>query len=296
MTATQLVTSGDVRIAVYAWGKRPTKQRPRPTLVLVHGYPDSAEIWSDTAEVLAERFYVVAYDVRGAGLSTAPRGAKAYAFEHLTSDLRAVIDAVSPHQPVHLIGYDWGALQGWDALLSNELDGRIASFSAGAPSLDHVGHWFHERLRKPTPRHLKEFFGRALGSSYMAMFQIPFIPELTWKFGLGRTWSRVVSALEGIPVAARPSQTADGVNGLGLYRANLVQALLRPQSRTTDVPVQLIVMQNDPFVPTSLFEGMETTAPNLSRVEIAAGHWGLLSQPQALAEGISNFVLSIEAA
>ncbi len=37
----------------------------RPTVVLVHGYPDSKEVWSRVAPRLAERFHVVAYDVRG---------------------------------------------------------------------------------------------------------------------------------------------------------------------------------------------------------------------------------------
>ena len=45
----------------------------RPTVVLVHGYPDSKEVWSEVAARLAGRFHVVLYDVRGHGRSTAPR-------------------------------------------------------------------------------------------------------------------------------------------------------------------------------------------------------------------------------
>lgn len=37
----------------------------RPTVVLVHGYPDSKEVWSDVAVRLAEHWHVVLYDVRG---------------------------------------------------------------------------------------------------------------------------------------------------------------------------------------------------------------------------------------
>ncbi|MCL2728894.1 MAG: alpha/beta fold hydrolase, partial [Actinomycetia bacterium] len=39
----------------------------RPTVVLLHGYPDSKEVWSEVARRLAPRFHVVTYDVRGHG-------------------------------------------------------------------------------------------------------------------------------------------------------------------------------------------------------------------------------------
>lgn len=44
----------------------------RPTIVLVHGYPDSKEVWTDIAGQLADQWHVVLYDVRGHGRSTAP--------------------------------------------------------------------------------------------------------------------------------------------------------------------------------------------------------------------------------
>lgn len=43
-----------------------------PTVLLVHGYPDSKEVWSEVATRLAENFHVVLYDIRGHGRSTAP--------------------------------------------------------------------------------------------------------------------------------------------------------------------------------------------------------------------------------
>ncbi|HSW13351.1 MAG TPA: alpha/beta fold hydrolase [Solimonas sp.] len=294
LTPEQFVASGAVRLAVYRWGKRPTKQHPRPTLLLVHGYPDNASVWAALAELLAEHFDVVAYDVRGAGRSSAPRDTAGYAFEHLVADLQAVIDAVSPRQPVHLVAFDWGALQGWEALLSGRLEGRIASFSTAAPGLDHVGDWFQQRLRQPTPRHLAQALRRALGSSYMLAFQVPFLPELGWKLALGRVWHRLVSRLEGHDLQGHERQTADGVQGLGLYRANLLQPLLHPQQRRTEVPVQLLVMRRDPFVPREMYEGLEAVAPKLQRREFDAGHWWPQTRPQAVADGIASFVNSIE--
>jgi pimeloyl-ACP methyl ester carboxylesterase len=98
-----------------------------PTVILVHGYPDTQAVWSQVVESLADRFHVVTYDVRGAGGSTRPRPTKAYAMELLAADLRAVIERASPDRPVHLVGHDWGSIQSWGALTGGHLDGRIAS-------------------------------------------------------------------------------------------------------------------------------------------------------------------------
>lgn len=290
------VESEGVRLAVYTWGRRPTARQPRATLLLVHGYPDNAEVWTAVAEQLAKRYFVVAYDVRGAGRSSAPRGTAAYALNHLVDDLAAVADALSPDAPVHLVGHDWGALQGWEALLSERLAGRIASYSTAAPSLDHAGLWFQKRLGKPTPRNLLECASQVMGSAYIMMFQLPLLPELAWKLLVGRNWPRLLARIDGIQTEARPTQTADGQHGLGLYRANVLPRLRHPQPRRTEVPVQLLVMQRDPFVPARLFECVADWTPNLRRTVIDAGHWAPLSHPQAFAAAVSEFVTSVEEA
>ncbi len=61
------VTSGEVELSVVEYG-----DPARPPVVLVHGYPDSKEVWSLVADRLADRFHVVLYDVRGHGASSAP--------------------------------------------------------------------------------------------------------------------------------------------------------------------------------------------------------------------------------
>ena len=53
----------------------------RPTVVFIHGYPDTKELWDPVMKLLATRFHVVAYDVRGAGESSRPRGPAAYDYD-----------------------------------------------------------------------------------------------------------------------------------------------------------------------------------------------------------------------
>ena len=66
---TQSVTSTDVTLAARDW-----PNPGAPTVILVHGYPDSQVVWEPVADRLAEQhgLRVITYDVRGAGHSTAP--------------------------------------------------------------------------------------------------------------------------------------------------------------------------------------------------------------------------------
>ncbi len=112
------------------------------TVLLVHGFPDTSVVWEPLALILAERFHVVTYDVRGAGHSDIPANRADYALPLLVDDLAAVADAVSPAKPVHLVAHDWGSIQGWEAVTEDRLAGRFASYtSISGPPLDHAALW-----------------------------------------------------------------------------------------------------------------------------------------------------------
>src|SRR5260370_36882358 len=113
------IDAGEVKLAVTQRG-----DPGRPTVVCVHGYPDTQAVWDELAELLADRFHVVSYDVRGAGASTAPGGTAGYAFPFLIADLEAVITAVRPGRPVHLGGDDSGSSQSSEALSTHPPAGR----------------------------------------------------------------------------------------------------------------------------------------------------------------------------
>src|SRR6476660_3088881 len=80
----------------------------RPTVVLVHGYPDQQDTWDRlVARLPLDAWHVVTYDVRGAGSSDAPRRTADYRTERLVDDLVAVLDAVLPDgERAHLVGHD----------------------------------------------------------------------------------------------------------------------------------------------------------------------------------------------
>lgn len=101
-----------------------------PAVLFVHGYPDNGEVWDAVARALGDDYHLITYDVRGAGASSSPRARQAYRLEALRDDLFAVIDALSPGRPVHLVGHDWGSIQAWEAVTEPGAEKRIASYTS----------------------------------------------------------------------------------------------------------------------------------------------------------------------
>jgi pimeloyl-ACP methyl ester carboxylesterase len=285
------VSAGEVELAVVEAGD-PT----RPTLLFLHGYPDTKEVWEPVMDRLAARYHVVAYDVRGAGRSTtpAPRVAS-YRLERLEDDLLVVLDALAPYGPVHLVGHDWGSVQGWEFATSPRLRGGLASFtSVSGPCLDHFGLWLGDRLRRPGPAGLRQLLGQGLRSWYVYALHAPRLPEALWRGPLGRRWPALRRAVERLPAAddrSRDTLPEDAANGAWLYRANIRERLHHPRTdRVATVPVQLIVPTRDPYLSPRLYDDLDRWAPVLRRRTVDAGHWLPLTRPDRLADWISGFV------
>ncbi len=267
-----------------------------PTVVLVHGYPDTHRVWDGVAAALADEFHVVAHDVRGAGESAWPVDRAGYDLSHLVADIGAVIDTFSPDAPVHLVGHDWGSIQGWEAVTSGSLDGRIASYtSMSGPALDHVAQWMRAR-RSLRPSRLGPLLRQGLHSWYVAMFQLPGVAEWAWRTFMPRAFVRQLHRAEGIPVGIEPAPTlaTDGANGVQLYRQNVRERMASPRTRTTEIPVQLIVPTGDRFVTPALLDDTGQHAPNLHRRDVPGGHWLLVAEPERVAGWIAEHVRHVE--
>jgi len=288
------VRTGGIELCVAELG-----EAGQPTVVLVHGYPDSKEVWSEVASRLAERFHVVLYDVRGHGRSTAPKPLRGgFTLEKLTDDFLAVIDAVSPDRPVHVVGHDWGSVQSWEFVTVQRAEGRIASFtSMSGPSLDHFGHWLNGRLKKPTPRRVGQLLGQGAKSWYVYALHTPVLPELAWRGPLGKRWPRILERFEKVPGGdyPTPSLPQDAAHGAWLYRDNVRARLRRPrQDAYAHAPVQLITPLKDAFLSERLYDELDQWVPQLTRRTLPAKHWIPRTRPDQLAAWITEFVTSVE--
>nr|WP_042190177.1 SDR family oxidoreductase [Kibdelosporangium sp. MJ126-NF4]CEL19143.1 Oxidoreductase, short-chain dehydrogenase/reductase family [Kibdelosporangium sp. MJ126-NF4]CTQ95055.1 Oxidoreductase, short-chain dehydrogenase/reductase family (EC 1.1.1.-) [Kibdelosporangium sp. MJ126-NF4] len=275
------VQSGDVSLAVYEQG-----DPARPTVLLVHGYPDNHVMWDGVAALLAERFHVVTYDVRGAGQSSKPRAVADYEISKLAADLFAVVDAISPTKPVHVVAHDWGSVQAWHAV--TEDSPRIASYTTiSGPAIDHIGHWVRRRLARPTPGNLLKVAKQQLSSWYIVAFHLPVLPGLVWRFGA----TKLVAAVEGLD---RVPSVEDALHGMKLYRANIFQRVSSPERRSTSIPVQLIVPTGDRFLSPELYSDLADWAPNLWRRKVIGRHWVASARPGVIARMVDEFVSHVE--
>ncbi|WP_406488356.1 SDR family oxidoreductase [Streptomyces phaeochromogenes] len=288
------VRTGGVELCVAELG-----DPAQPTVMLVHGYPDSKEVWSEVAARLAGHFHVVLYDVRGHGRSSAPQPLRGgFTLEKLTDDFLAVADAVSPDRPVHLVGHDWGSVQAWEFTTVKRTEGRIASFtSMSGPSLDHFGHWIKKRVSRPTPRRVGQLLGQGAKSWYVYLLHTPVLPELAWRGPLGKQWPKILRRLEKVPGGdyPTPSLPTDAAHGAWLYRDNVRARLRRPRADAyAHAPVQLITPLGDVFLSEKLYDELELWAPQLTRRTLPAKHWVPRTRPDQLASWITEFVTTIE--
>ncbi|MFH8991972.1 SDR family oxidoreductase [Streptomyces sp. NPDC017940] len=288
------VRTGGVELCVAELG-----DATRPTVLLVHGYPDSKEVWSEVAVRLADRFHVVVYDVRGHGGSTAPKPLRGgFTLEKLTDDFLAVADAVSPDEPVHLVGHDWGSVQGWEFVTVERTQGRVASFtSMSGPSLDHFGHWIKKRVSRPTPRRAAQLINQGAKSWYVYMLHTPVLPELAWRGPLGKRWPKLLQRLEKVPADGypTPSLPSDAAHGAWLYRDNVRSRLRRPRADAyAHAPVQLIVPSGDIFLSERLYDDLDRWAPQSIRRTLPAKHWVPRTRPDQLTAWITEFVTAHE--
>jgi pimeloyl-ACP methyl ester carboxylesterase len=302
------VRSGGVRLA--AW----SGSGSGPPVLFVHGYPDTHDVWDPILERLTGRYRCLAYDVRGAGSSAAPPGADAYRLHELRADLRAVIDALSPDRPVHLVGHDWGSTLAWDLVIreprrdsgrATHADARdpasrlprIASFtSISGPCLHHVSAFTRSAMHggwggRGGLAAKRALVVQAWRSWYVYAFQVPLIPDIAVR----RRSARLLRSRGDTGTHFGSTLPDDAVNGLNLYRANVLHREPAPNGANTDVPVQVVVPLRDKYVTPALTENSSRFASNLTRVEIDAGHWVMRSHPDHVAQLIADFVTSTEA-
>lgn len=293
-TVTTLTAHDGVTLAVHAYTGI---DAGRPTILAIHGYPDNHHVWDAVAEQLIQdhpdRYNVVAYDVRGAGASTAPATRSGYRLAQLTADVAAVIEHLGVHR-VHLLGHDWGSIQGWAAITDPAVMPKIVSYtSISGPHLDYAGTF----LRSPrSARAVLDVAKQLLSSTYIWLFLTPVLPELLFGSGLG---VKAIAALDRIGRSNTaqqprtvPRSSADYRNGLNLYRANMPVPLLAPAAPlpSTTVAVQVLAPRQDIFVGPAVQRFAASRVAGSRVVEIDGGHWVPVYRPEVIARLTAEWI------
>ncbi|WP_445154244.1 alpha/beta fold hydrolase [Arthrobacter sp. Hor0625] len=263
------VTAAGAELAVYEYGPEPGPAVP--TLLLVHGYPDDHRVFAAAVRELAATHHVIAYDTRNAGASAVTAAPGDYCLATLVDDLFAVLAAVGV-AGVHLVGHDWGSIQGWAAVQDPRAAGRISRYtSVSGPDLRHYSRWVRSRVRNP--RAWPQLAGQLLRSWYIAAFLVPVLPEAAWRLVLARRYERT----------AKRGVGNDPVRGLALYRANFRSGRHWPPAARVTLPVQVVAPARDPFLSPDLVDGLQAWVDDLQVVRVDSGHWWPATRPAEFA-------------
>jgi pimeloyl-ACP methyl ester carboxylesterase len=106
-----------------------------PPVLLLHGFPDSSDLWRLQIPVLAEAgFRTIGPDLRGFGRSSKPASVEAYALPSIVGDVIGLLDVLGVER-ASVVAHDWGAAVGWAlATLMPDRVERLAVLSVGHPS------------------------------------------------------------------------------------------------------------------------------------------------------------------
>ncbi len=252
---------------------------------MVHGWPDSHTVWDLVANRVHEAgFHVATFDVRGVGGSTRPCGRRPFALAHMAADIGAVVSATTAG-PVHLVGHDWGGIEGWEFTTSPIGRARLATYTTlSGPNLDHVGQLFRTDRRAALVQGSR--------SLYTVGLSLPFLRTAIWRLGADRLFRRWLHHTEGIdPAGGYPdsSLAQHAAGSVRLYRTNIFGRSRRREILPCHVPVHQLVALRDRYVDAGVLAESEQWVEDFTRTEIDAGHWMPRTHPDGVVAAMLRY-------
>lgn len=245
-------------------------------VVLLHGFPERSSCWREVAPLLhAAGLRTLAIDQRGYSPGARPRGRRSYRMRHLAGDVEALTSAIG--RPVHLVGHDWGAAVGW--AVAGRYPDRVLTYTA--LSVPHPAAFARALKGKSQQRR----------SRYMAIFNIPVLPELAARKAGGRFdrgMRKAGMTAEEVARFRREIVEYGALrHALGWYRALPVTSSGSTDFRVT-VPTTLVWSDRDIAIGREGVDGTArwVNAPYDLVVLEGVTHWIPTQAPQAAAEAI----------
>lgn len=273
--STRFITANGLRFRVIDEGTG-------PAALLLHGFPDTADVWRKQIPALvAAGFRVIAPDLRGRGETEMPPHVEDYALSNIVRDVAAILDVLEVSR-AHVVGHDWGAAVAWlVASLLPERTDHLVAISVGHPAAG----------GKPTLEALQKGW-------YRLVFLFEDVAE---RLIQQDEWYLLRELLQGtadldryIPDLSRPGRLRAGLNW---YRANLpVERLLGPARPLPPIkaPTLGIFSTGDLYLTEDrmLASASQVVAPwRYERVE-GASHWVPLDRPEWLNRLLVEFLAS----
>lgn len=247
----------------------------RPVVLLLHGFPDTAELWSNQISALhAAGYRCIAPDTVGCGQSQIAPALSDYNIRRIIDDFRELLRQ-NGIERCDVVGHDIGAVASW--LFAGHyphLVRRHVTLSVGHPM-----------------SYARAGFDQKRAGWYVGYFTMAGIAERLLPghgpFSLRRVFGSHPD-IEGVMRRlAEPGRLTAAVR---VYRASLVTALVRQQPRVA-APTLGIWSERDAFLVESQMRNSARWMDGPWTFEpISGGHWIQLEQPNYLNRRLLQFL------
>jgi pimeloyl-ACP methyl ester carboxylesterase len=248
-------------------------------VVLLHGFPDSGNLWRHQVPVLSVAGYqLIVPDLRGYGHSAKPPEVAAYSILEIAGDVIGILDQLGIDR-AHVVGHDWGAALSWVlATLNPDRVDHLVALSVGHPTA------FAEAGMSQREK-----------SWYMLLFQFQGLAE---KWLSDDNWAnfRAWSGHPDADAAIAELEASDSLTpALNWYRANVPpEALFGPALALPPVqaPTMGVWSDGDRFLTEAQMTGSKQHVQGSWRYERldGPGHWMPLEAPDVVSSLLKDFL------
>jgi pimeloyl-ACP methyl ester carboxylesterase len=258
-------------------------------VLLLHGFPDSKELWKNQITVLVDAgFRVIAPDLRGYGNAPSPLEKEKYSIPILMNDVIGILDELGVNK-AHLVGHDWGAVLSWQ--LAKYYGHRFNSLTVLSVGFPGNSEWNSMEQRQKS-WYFYLFLQEGLAEKTFA--------DYDWEFAR----KMLASHKQKEAVLSRLMQPKALTTALNWYRGNLQHMLSQedvdytPIKVKPEIPIEKIELPvlgiwsdldfalGEPQMKKSVEHAASFTYKKIE----GAGHWMMFDKPDELNSLILNFL------
>ncbi|WP_346014504.1 alpha/beta fold hydrolase [Rubrivivax gelatinosus] len=241
------------------------------TLVFVHGWPDSHQVWDSQVAALSASWRCLRFTLPGFAPGDDGR---ARSLDEIVATLLAVVDAASPGQPVVLVLHDWGCFFGYR--FAERHGDRVRAIVA----ID-IGGDAGSRANRAE----MGWRGQAGALAYQLTL------ALAWRLG-GRAGDAVARALAGAFRAPAAGETRAAMGWpYAVQWFGAAGGFGRPRVFLPQCPMLYVYGTRKPFMFHSRrwLERLQAS-PGCGVLALDAGHWVMIQQGPALNAAIAGWL------
>lgn len=275
----QTLPLSEVELSYLEWVPETGKENP-PRLLLLHGLADNAVVWSDLGQSLANRYHIVAPDMRGHGESSKPK--TGYTFKQTIADLEALMAHLN-WQSAHILGHSWAGKL--NTIWATEKPERFCTmilvdpiFITQMPSL----------FKLTLPILYRQLDCLKCMGPFASYEQAEAVAR---KLGQYANWTELQQAV----FQSNLEQKAEGKWGskFGIPARNQMFAeVMRVAGLTEPIEIPTLFIQSEKGVNRMdwQMQPYKTYLKNLSIEKIPGNHWAFLVEPETFNQTVAHFL------